>query len=238
MRSPVSVSSVTEHEAMSPAPTNTGSALGVVWKVQVGPVVVSVPSLTVTYHSNFWPAPRLAQVRGRLEPEATPVFCAIWREDATREGRPKKVTVSGSLSGSDTPTSSVGEVPTPVAALAGALRVGAEGALLANRRDRVRVGRLVAGADRVDGRHPEGVGGAVGKPADGRRQHVADGGRALRGGADVWRHHVVRDGAAAVGGWCRPGHRRRGVAGVAVPMVGVPGTVAGARHGRCPCPSR
>ena len=30
--------------------------------------------------------------------------------------------------------------------------------------------RLVAGADRVDGSHPEGVGGAVGEPGDGRRQ--------------------------------------------------------------------
>ena len=64
-----------------------------------------------------------------LPPEATPVFCAIWTKLPLANGRPKKVTVSGLASGSETPTSSVGDVPTPVAALAGALRVGAEGAL-------------------------------------------------------------------------------------------------------------
>ena len=36
---------------MSPAPTKTGSTLATVWNVQVGPVVVCVPSLTVAYHS-------------------------------------------------------------------------------------------------------------------------------------------------------------------------------------------
>ena len=51
MMLPVAVSSVTAHEAMSPTPTKTGSALAVVWNVQVGPVVVWVPSLTVAYHS-------------------------------------------------------------------------------------------------------------------------------------------------------------------------------------------
>ena len=55
MMLPVAVSSVTAHDAMSPVPTKTGSLAGVVWKVQVGPVVVWVPSLTVAYHSNVWP---------------------------------------------------------------------------------------------------------------------------------------------------------------------------------------
>src|SRR5215208_3193590 len=129
MMLPVAVSSVTEHEAMSPAPTNTGSALGVVWKFQVGPVVITVPSLTVMYHSNSWPASRLAHEVVVLEPEATPVFCAIWVNTPLAYSRPKKVTVNGSLLlGSDTLTSRVGEVPTPVAPLAGALRVGAFGA--------------------------------------------------------------------------------------------------------------
>ena len=98
-------------------------------KVQVGPVVVSVPSLTVAYHSNVWPAPRLDQVVLSLPPEPTPVFWAIWLKLPLANGRPKKVTVNGFASGSETPTSSVGDVPTPVAALVGALRVGAEGAL-------------------------------------------------------------------------------------------------------------
>ena len=65
-----------------------------------------------------------------VAPEATAVFWAIWLKMPLANGRPKKVTVSGSLSGSDTPTLRVGEVPTPVAALAGALRVGAAGAML------------------------------------------------------------------------------------------------------------
>ena len=47
---------------MSPAPTKTGSVLAVVWNVQVGPVTaVWVASLTVAYHWNVWPPPRLAQ---------------------------------------------------------------------------------------------------------------------------------------------------------------------------------
>ena len=62
---------------MSPTPTNTGSTLARVWKVQVGPVVVRVPSLTVAYHSKVWPAPRLTQVVAVFVPETTPVFCPI-----------------------------------------------------------------------------------------------------------------------------------------------------------------
>ena len=80
-------------------------------KVQVGPVVVAVPSLTVTYHSNFWPAPMFAHEVVVLVPEATPVFWAIWVKLPLANGRPKKVTVIGLASGSDTPTLSVGEVP-------------------------------------------------------------------------------------------------------------------------------
>ena len=102
-------------------------------KVQVGPVVVAVPSLTVTYHSNFWPAPRLAHEVVVLVPEATPVFWPIWVKLPLANGRPKKVTVIGLESGSDTPTLSVGEVLTPVAPSAGLLRVGALGAALAAR---------------------------------------------------------------------------------------------------------
>ena len=98
MRSPVAVSVVTEHDAISPAPTNTGSLPGAVLKVQVGPVVVSVPSLTVAYHSNVWPAPRLDQVVVVVAPEATAVFWAIWAktplaERATEEGHGQRVTV-------------------------------------------------------------------------------------------------------------------------------------------------
>ena len=78
MMLPVSVSVVTLHEAMSPTPTKTGSALATVWKVQVGPVVVRVPSLTVAYHWNVWPAPRPAQAAVSLVPEVTPVCWAIW----------------------------------------------------------------------------------------------------------------------------------------------------------------
>ena len=89
-----------------------------------------MPSLTVAYHSNVWPAPRLAQVVVVVAPEATAVFWAIWLKMPLANGRPKKVTVSGSLSGSDTPTLRVGEVPTPVAPFAGAFRVGAAGAAL------------------------------------------------------------------------------------------------------------
>ena len=64
-----------------------------------------------------------------LEPETTPVFCPIWVKTPLAYGRPKKVTVSGSpLLGSETPTLSVGEGPTPVASLVGASRVGAFGA--------------------------------------------------------------------------------------------------------------
>ena len=73
MTAAVSVSFVFVHAAMSPVPTKTGSLLGMVWKVQVGPVVVLVPSLTVAYHSNVCPAPRLDQVAVSLPPEATPV---------------------------------------------------------------------------------------------------------------------------------------------------------------------
>ena len=39
-----------------------------------------------------------------VAPEATAVFWAIWVKMPLANGRPKKVTVSGSLSGSDTPT--------------------------------------------------------------------------------------------------------------------------------------
>ena len=119
---------MTSHEAMSPAPTNTGSAPAAVLKVQVGPVVVAVPSLTVTYHSNFWPAPMLAHEVVVLVPEATPVFWPIWVKLPLANGRPKNVTVIGLASGSDTPTLSVGEVLTPVAPSAGLLSVGALGA--------------------------------------------------------------------------------------------------------------
>ena len=49
----VASSWVRPQSAMSPAPTNTGSLPEAVLKVQVGPVVVRLPSLTVTYHSNF-----------------------------------------------------------------------------------------------------------------------------------------------------------------------------------------
>src|SRR5215211_5639077 len=94
---PVAVSSVTAQEAMSPAPTNTGSVLGVVWKIQVGPVVVTTPSLMVTYHSNSWPASRLAHCVVVLLPEVTPVFCTIWAKTPLAYGRPKKVTVNRSL---------------------------------------------------------------------------------------------------------------------------------------------
>src|SRR5215212_9626269 len=131
MMLPVAVSSVTEQEAMSPEPTNTGSVLGVVWKVHVGPVVVISPSLTVTYHSNSSPAPRLAHCVVVLLLEATPTFCAICAKTPLAYGRPKKVTVSASLLlGSDTRTSRVGEVPAPVAPSAGVLTVGAFGAWL------------------------------------------------------------------------------------------------------------
>ena len=60
-----------------------------VWKVQVGPVVVLVPSLTVAYHSNVWPAPRLDQVAVSLPPEETPVCWAIWAKLPLASGRPK-----------------------------------------------------------------------------------------------------------------------------------------------------
>ena len=53
---------------------------------------------------------------------------AIWVKLPLASGRPKKVTVIGSASGSVTPTLSVGDVLIPVPALAGALRVGAAGA--------------------------------------------------------------------------------------------------------------
>src|SRR4029079_8987983 len=115
---------------MPPAPTNTGSLPAAVLKVQVGPVVVAIPSLTVAYHSNVWPVARLDQVAVVVAPEATALFWAIWVKVPLANGRPKKVTVSGSASGSDTPTLRVGERPTPVAASAGAFRVGAAGAVL------------------------------------------------------------------------------------------------------------
>src|SRR6185503_15863638 len=114
--------------AMSPAPTNTGSAPAAVRKVQVGPVVVAFPSLTVTYHSYCWPESRLGHVVVVLLPDATLVFCAIWAKMPLAEGRPKKVTVSGLASGSETPTSSVGEVPVPLAPFVGELTIGASGA--------------------------------------------------------------------------------------------------------------
>ena len=65
-----------------------------------------------------------------LVPEAMPECWASWVKMPLANGRPKYVTVSGSPSGSASPTSRVGEVPTPVAALAGALSVGAAGAEL------------------------------------------------------------------------------------------------------------
>ena len=43
--------SVTAQEAMSPAPTNTGSVLATVWKVQIWLVRVLLPSSAVAYHS-------------------------------------------------------------------------------------------------------------------------------------------------------------------------------------------
>ena len=58
------------------------------------------------------------------------MFWPIWVKLPLANGRPKKVTVSGSASGSDTPTLSVGDVLIPVPALAGALSVGAAGAAL------------------------------------------------------------------------------------------------------------
>ena len=70
--------------AMSPAPTNTGSAPGLVLKVQVGPVVVRLPSLTVTYHSNFWPSARLDQMACRWCPRRRRVLGDLG-EDAARE---------------------------------------------------------------------------------------------------------------------------------------------------------
>ena len=45
-------------------------------------------------------------------------------------------------------------------------------------------------------------------------EHVADGGRCLRGGADVRRHHVAGDRAAAVGGRRRPVDGRRALPAV------------------------
>ena len=74
---------------MSPTPTKTGSVLATVWNVQVGPVVVLVPSLTVTYHSNVWPAPRPGQAAVSLPPEATFVCWAICVKLPLASGRPK-----------------------------------------------------------------------------------------------------------------------------------------------------
>ena len=89
MRFPVAVSSVTSHEAMSPVPTNTGSLPGLVLNVQVGPVVVRLPSLTVTYHSNFWPSARLDQSAVSFVPDAMPVCWASWLKTPLANGRPK-----------------------------------------------------------------------------------------------------------------------------------------------------
>ncbi len=130
MTAAVSVSFVFVHAAMSPTPTKTGSAPSAVWKVQVGPVVVWVPSLTVAYHSNSWPAPRPGQDFVVVEPEATPVFWPICAKLPLASGRPKKVTVNGSESGSDTSMLRVGLVPIPVAPSLGAFRLGASGAPL------------------------------------------------------------------------------------------------------------
>ena len=89
MTAAVASSWVRPQSAMSPAPTNTGSAPGLVLKVQVGPVVVRLPSLTVTYHSNFWPAARLDQSAVSLVPEAMPVCWASWVKMPLANGRPK-----------------------------------------------------------------------------------------------------------------------------------------------------
>ena len=110
------------------APTNTGSVLAVVWKVQVGPVVVAIPSPTVRTTRTAGRHPGSAQMAVSVVPETTPVCWAIWANLPLANGRPKKVTVSGSASGSDTATLRVGEVPMPLAPLAGALSVGAFGA--------------------------------------------------------------------------------------------------------------
>jgi hypothetical protein len=121
------VSFVFEQTAMSPTPTKTGSALAVVVKVHVGPVVVTVASLAVTNHSYFWPESRPVQGVVVVAPEATLVFWAICAKLPLANRRPMKVTVIGSLSGSVTLTLNVGEVVWPVAPLVGAFRVGVPG---------------------------------------------------------------------------------------------------------------
>src|SRR5215212_3389395 len=126
----VAVSFVFAQSEISPTPPNTGSAPGLVRNVQVGPVAVTVPSLTVTYHSYSCPPSRPPHKEAVLLPDATPVFCAIWAKTPLAYCRPKKVTVNGLLSGSETVTLRVGEVPTPVAPSAGALTLGAFGAWL------------------------------------------------------------------------------------------------------------
>ena len=50
MMAAVSSSPVLVQDAMSPTPMRTVPVSAVVLKVQVGPVVLSVPSLTVAYH--------------------------------------------------------------------------------------------------------------------------------------------------------------------------------------------
>ena len=96
-----------------------------------------------------WPAPRLDQVAVSLPPDATPVCCAICAKLPLANGRPKKVTVSGSASGSETPTLSVGEMPIPVPPFAGEFSVGAAGAPLPARRDEA--GHPAGRADRGAG---------------------------------------------------------------------------------------
>ena len=90
------------------------------WNVQVGPVIDVGPLSTVTYHSKVWPWPMLAHWKVAWPPDATPLSVPICVKLPLLYGRAKYVTSSGWLPGSVTVTSSVGEVPTPLAPLVGA----------------------------------------------------------------------------------------------------------------------
>ena len=62
--------------------------LWVVWKVQVGLVVVRLLSLTVAYHSKVWPAPRLGQLIVLSLPDGMTAGAPIWLKLPLAYGRP------------------------------------------------------------------------------------------------------------------------------------------------------
>src|SRR5439155_22979658 len=74
--SPVLVE-VSGQYATSPPPTMTGSPEIAVVNAHVGPVVVLVPSNTLTYHSKRWLAPRPDQIVLVVVPDGTPLFVAM-----------------------------------------------------------------------------------------------------------------------------------------------------------------